>query len=394
MITEGQLRQLRAYRLERVRKQLVEEDLAGIVLFDPVNIRYATGSSNMQVWTLHNPSRYAFVATEGPVILFDYHGAEHLVNNLESLDEFRGATTWFYFVNGPRVEEMARRWAAEIADLVRRYGGGNTRLAADRIDPGGVRALETLGVSVHEGQGSMELARCIKAPVELEVIRHCIAVCQDSMDGMRDALRPGITENALWSHLHQGNIARGGEWIETRLLTSGPRTNPWFQECSDRMIQAGELVSFDTDLIGPNGYCADMSRSWLCGDGKPSDEQRRLYAYAFETLERYLERLKPGMSFREFSEADGPLPASLSANRYPCMLHGIGLCDEYPFIAYPEDFEDSGFDGIFEENMTVCLETYGGEVGGSQGVKLEEMVFITADGAQRLSSYPYETDFL
>jgi len=88
------------------------------------------------------------------------------------------------------------------------------------------------------------------------------------------------------------------------------------------------------------------------------------------------------------------LPASLSANRYPCMLHGIGLCDEYPFIAYPEDFEDSGFDGIFEENMTVCLETYGGEVGGSQGVKLEEMVFITADGAQRLSSYPYETDFL
>ena len=44
---------------------------------------------------------------------------------------------------------------------------------------------------------------------------------------------------------------RGGEWIECRLLTSGERTNPWFQECSDRVIQTGDIVAFDTDLIGP-----------------------------------------------------------------------------------------------------------------------------------------------
>ena len=74
------------------------------------------------------------------------------------------------------------------------------------------------------------------------------------------SLEPGITENKLWSILHQTNIEMGGEWIETRLLTSGQRTNPWFQECSNRVIQKGDLVSFDTDLIGPNGYCSDTRR--------------------------------------------------------------------------------------------------------------------------------------
>ena len=63
---------MRAYRLGRVREQLRAHDLAGIVLFDPINIRYATGSRNMSVWTLHNAARYCFIATEGPVVLFEY----------------------------------------------------------------------------------------------------------------------------------------------------------------------------------------------------------------------------------------------------------------------------------------------------------------------------------
>ena len=75
--------------------------------------------------------------------------------------------------------------------------------------------------------------------------------------------------------LHAENIRRGGEWIETRLLASGPRTNPWFQECGAAVIEAGDIVAFDTDLIGPYGYCADISRTWLAGDGRPSERAAR-----------------------------------------------------------------------------------------------------------------------
>ncbi len=82
------------------------------------------------------------------------------------------------------------------------------------------------------------------------------------------------------------------------------------------------------------------------------------------------------------------------ANRYPCLLHGVGMCDEYPFITYSEDFEEVGYDGIFVASMVICVEAYGGEEGGREGIKLEEQVLITDTGVECLSSYPFETEFL
>ena len=67
------------------------------------------------------------------------------------------------------------------------------------------------------------------------------------------------------------HIRRGGEWIETRLLASGPRTNPWFQECGPRIVQNNEIVAFDTDLIGAYGFCIDISRTWWVGDQRPTE---------------------------------------------------------------------------------------------------------------------------
>ena len=43
--------------------------------------------------------------------------------------------------------------------------------------------------------------------------------------------------------LHAGNIKRGGEWLETRIFSSGPRTNPWFQESGPRIVSDGELLA-------------------------------------------------------------------------------------------------------------------------------------------------------
>lgn len=95
-------------------------------------------------------------------------------------------------------------------------------------------------------------------------------MCERGIQRMHDELRPGMTENELWAWLHYENVRHGGEWIETRLLASGPRTNPWMQESSDRVMQEGEIVCFDTDLIGPYGYCADISRAWTVGHVSPA----------------------------------------------------------------------------------------------------------------------------
>ncbi len=384
---------VRLYRLGRLRDELRARDCAGLLLFDQINTRYATDATNMQIWCSHYETRCVFVATEGPVVLFDYANHPHLAEDLPTVDEYRTMSSFYYFASADRGEEKARIFADQIADLLARYGGGNKRLAVDRLSHMGCDALRARGIELCHGEEVAEQARAIKSAEELALMRASVAVCEEGMKAMRESLVPGITENALWAKLHETNIRLGGEWIETRLLSSGPRTNPWFRECSMRPIEKGDLVSFDTDLIGPYGYCADISRAWVCGD-KPTDEQRRLYAASYEQIQHNKALLKPGKSFREVSETAWPIPEEFFSNRYGSLIHGVGLADEYPSMKHWPDFEARGYEGTIEEGMTLCVESFIGVEGGKEGVKLEEQVLVTADGIESLSTYPMEEDWL
>jgi Xaa-Pro aminopeptidase len=384
------LAKLRVERLQRLRETLIAADCAGAVFLDPINIRYATDVANMQVWCLHNPARYAFVAAEGPVILFEFPSCSHLGEGMHLIDEVRPGQSWIYLMAGPEAEKVAGSWADEIAELVRSSGGENRRLAVDRLDWMGYLALGARGIEVVEGQSIVEEARRIKTPEELRAMRDAIGACEAGVGVMRDSLEPGITEQQLWAVLHQQNIALGGEWIEARMLNSGPRTNPWYQECSDRVIQNGDLVALDTDLIGRHGYCCDISRTWLCGDGTPSDAQRRTYALAHRHLQRLLDGIGPGITFTSLADAIGDPPPGYRV--YSCLAHGVGLCDEYPVAFWKTQREY--YDARLEASMTLCIESYLGPEDGGEGVKLEEQVLITEDGVETLSTFPLEQDWL
>lgn len=81
----------RRYRLGRLRDQLRRHDRAAILLYDPVNIRYAFDCTNMQIWTAHNAIRYALIFADGPGIMFEFKGCEHLCDGYEGIDEVRNA---------------------------------------------------------------------------------------------------------------------------------------------------------------------------------------------------------------------------------------------------------------------------------------------------------------
>jgi Xaa-Pro aminopeptidase len=385
---------LRAYRLHRVREQMRRAECAACILFNPINIRYATGTRRSAIYTMHSPARYAVVTADGPVIVFDYHNAGHLYRDIETVTEFRTSSSWHFFGAGPRYEEKALHWAAEIADILRPHRGGGGRIAIDRLDSIGTTALAKHGFIIVNGDELLEYARAIKSTDELACMGATMAVCETGMNRMLEALKPGITENELWAVLHHTNIAMGGEWIETRLLSSGPRTNPWYQEAGERVIRPGDLVGFDTDLVGPFGYLADVSRTFLCGPRKPTPEQKRLYGIAYEQLCHNLDLLKAGVSFREYSEKSWKIPPEFAANRYVMLVHGAGMVDEYPVVPFPQDFAESGYDGTFEENMVVCVESYIGEEHGAEGVKLEEQVVVTRTGVTNLCSFPFDEALL
>lgn len=389
-----QLTRMREYRLQRIVEQLQQRDLAAVLLFDPLNIRYATDSTNMQLWITHNHARACLVTASGHMILWDFHNGDHLSAHLPLVKEVRHGASFFYFETGEHTQQHARRFATEVSDILLRHCGANKRLAIDKIEIAGVRAFDQLGVDISDGQVVLEQARLIKNIDEINAMRCSIASTEIALRKMQNASVPGVSENDIWAILHAENIRRGGEWIECRIMSTGPRTNPWFQESGPRLVEYGDMLALDTDLIGPYGSCADLSRSWLIGDAEPTEEQRQLYQLAYEHLQANMELLKPGISFRELTEHSHRLPLEYRDQRYGVIMHGVGLCDEYPSIRYPEDYAGHGYDGVLQAGMTLCVEAYVGAVGGKQGVKLEDQVLITEQGFENLTHYPFEAKML
>ena len=383
---EINFQKLRSYRLDRVKKELEKNNLEACILFDPVNVRYALDTVNMSVYNMHNLTRYCFVPVNGPVILYEYFNCEGLSSHLNLINEIRPAITWDYFSNGDQAGVQLNKWVNEIKDLSNSHFKSK-KVAIDVINGPAVTALNKKNIKVVDAKLILEQARVIKSPEELKCMKAAIDVAEIGVTKMRNELKAGMTEDELWSILHKTNIEHGGEWIECRILSSGERTNPWMQESSNKVIQQGEIVSFDTDMVGPYGYCADISRAFVVGH-KFNDEQKTLYSMAMEQIDFNSRLIKDGVTFQEFTEKSWVLPDEYYPNRYSVMVHGIGLCDEWPAIRYPTDGGERG--GTFQKNMTITVESYIGKVGGKEGVKLEQQYLIGENGLELMSHHPLE----
>jgi Xaa-Pro aminopeptidase len=103
---------------------------------------------------------------------------------------------------------------------------------------------------------------------------------------------------------------------------------------------------------------------------------------------------RPGASFREIAEKAWQLPEPYRGGTLPALAHGIGLANEYPLILHLQHFENHGYDGLVEADMIICVESYVGQPGGAEGVKLEQQIRITPEGPEILSRYPLETQLL
>ena len=389
------LASMRQYRWQRLTQHIVERDYAGLLMFDPLNIRYATDSTNMQLWNTHNPFRAVLVCADGYMVIWDYNNSPFLSSFNPLVREARSGADLFYFDRGDKIDVQADVLSNEIRILLEEHAPGHTRLAVDKIMIHGLRALEAQGLQVMEGEEVTEKARSVKGVDEILAMRCASHACETAVKAMEDYARThvpggGISEADIWAVLHAENIRRGGEWIETRLLTSGPRTNPWFQECGARIVADNEIVAFDTDLVCSYGICVDISRTWWIGDDKPRADMIEAMNIGVEHIQTNMDMLKPGVTIPELTANCHRLPEKYQKLKYGCLMHGVGLCDEWPLVAYPDKAVAGAFDYALEPGMTLCVEALIGEDGGDFSIKLEDQVLITEDGYENLTKYPFD----
>ena len=386
---------MREFRWRRLTRAIADRGHGGLLMFDPLNIRYATDSTNMQLWNTHNPFRAVLLCADGYMVIWDYKNSPFLSTFNPLVREQRSGADLFYFDRGDKVNAQADVFSNEIRLLLGEHAPDNRRLAVDKIMLHGLRALEAQGLEIMEGEEVTEKTRAIKGPDEIRAMRCANHACQTAMRAMEDFARENVplgntSEDDIWAVLHGQNIRRGGEWIETRLLTSGPRTNPWFQECGPRIVQNNEIVAFDTDLIGAYGICIDISRSWWIGDAAPPGAMIYAMRHAHEHIMTNMELLRPGITIPEITARAHRLDERFEAQKYSCLMHGVGLCDEWPLVAYPDQAVAGSFDYALEPGMVLCVEACVGEVGGDFSIKLEDQVLITEDGHENLTTYPFD----
>jgi Xaa-Pro aminopeptidase len=348
----------------------------------------------MTVFNLCVPARYLLVFAEGPVILFDYLGGEHLSAGLPTIDEVRTARGLSHVSSNGAAAAESVAMANEISALVREHCGEVGTLAVDSFPFVAVDALRAAGFEIVDADVLMSRTRRVKLPLEIAYMREAMRRTVAAVRHMETALRPGLTENEIWSRFVGALVAGHGEVVSTRLLESGPNTFPYFQECGTRMIEDGDLVCLDTDAIAFESCSVDFSRTFLAGDGPARPEQRDLYRRAHEQLLHNESLIGPGVSFEEVARNAWAVPEEHRSSRYYCVGHGLGMIGEYPNLPFHTPGEPYPLDDVFEPGMVFCVESYIGSVSSGMGVKLEDQLLVTETGVEIMNDYPFDERLL
>jgi Xaa-Pro aminopeptidase len=359
------------------------------LLFNEPNIRYATGVSAMPVYAMSTFVRCALVPESGRPILFEHSNSMHR-SRLSTEAEVRPMHAWEFYDDAA---SEARIWTAEVAAAVSELGSSGRELAVDRLGTPGYLSLQHAGFSIRDSSPVTQEAREVKTAEEVTLLRLNGRIILDMLERCESAIAPGVRERDLLAVLSDTMLRQGGEYLATNTVCSGPNTNPWRAEATDRAIEAGDLVYVDTDTVGIEGYFFCVSRTFLCGDVPPLRQQRDAYRAALDWVTGTTALVRPGITCAELAEEAPAIPERYLAQRYECLIHGVGLEEESPSVCHPLDRQSNG-DRHIQENMALVVEIYAGDAGGRHGVKLGDEILVTADGPEVLAPYPYASNLL
>ena len=379
---------LRLERLARLQSAMRGRDVDVCVLFHEPNVRYATGASAMPVYAMSTFVRCAVVPQEGTPILFEHGNSMH--RSALRAPDVRPMHAWEFF-DDPQREADA--WAEETLAAIREVGGAGDVVAVDRLGVPAQLALMERGVTIRDAAPVTQGARAVKTPQEIALLDVNAAMVMGMLDAFESAVAPGVRERELLAVLSDVMIRGGGEYLATNTVCSRPNTNPWRAEATERRLEGGDLVFVDTDTVGIEGMFFCVSRTFPVGEAPPSSEQRDTYRASHEWLLAMEALIRPGLTCGELASIAPRIPERYVAQRYECMVHGIGLEEENPSVCHPQD-RQSNADTAIEEDMALVVELYAGEVGAGHGVKLGDQVVVTSNGCRVLCPSPFSARLL
>ena len=364
--------QLLTHRVSRLLEALPIHGLEAVILLPGPNMLYFTGLS---FHLMGRPTLAVFTAEHPPLLL---------VGELERVKAESCLLKPQVVTYG---EDLASRQAA-FRDVEARLGLSRRRVG---VEPLRMRWMEEQslmeaapGIRLASAEAALEPQRAIKSEEELASIERAVGIAEAALQATLPSIRAGVTEHELASELTL-QLMRAGSEPElpfSPIAAGGPNAALPHAVPTDRRLREGEVLILDWGAT-VNGYISDLTRTFALGE--VDSEWRRVHALVAEANTAGRAAAGPGVACgavdqaaRSLIEAGGYGPAFLHRTG-----HGIGLeAHEPPYLRADNAAQLS-------HGMTFTVEP-GIYLEGRGGVRVEDNVLVTRNGARTLSSLPRE----
>jgi Xaa-Pro aminopeptidase len=346
-------------RTEALRQAAAKQGSAGnFLIFNPYNITYFTGFSGAAA---------LLVPEQGENVLFVAS-----VNYEQAKAEAKGLAVELLKRGENLLEKIAKQFPAKKYS-VDALGIEGWRSLAKAI--GGEDKLEPAG-------GIVVKLRSVKDAHEIELIREACKLGDRGMKVASEIIRPGVKEREVAAEVEYAMRKGGSDGTSfDTILASGPSSAYPHGSCSSRVIAEGDLVVVDLGATF-RGYRSDMTRTFAAG--KPTEKQKKIYEAVKQANEKAFTAIKPGALA---ANVDGGARQVISAAGFGEFFvhnlgHGVGLeIHEAPTLG-PDSKDVLAAGNVVTDEPGIYVPGFG-------GVRIEDTVLVTKDGAETLTAGPY-----
>ena len=348
-------------RIAKVREQVEQMKLDGLIITDKTNWRYLTGFTGSNGW---------LVITEKEATLFvDGRYTEQAQNQVTNA-EIVGIST-------------QERFSSSVASMInnKKIGFEQQTISYEKF----LFINQLLRMNSGElvpTNNLVESLRMIKSETEIAALRQAAAIADQTLMDILPVITSGMTELDLANEIDYRSKKNGsvGPAFET-IVASGKRTALPHGHASDKIIEANELIMIDFGAIY-NGYYSDITRTIPFGmvGKKIKDTYDELLVIQEQAIERI--RLNQPLADSELFVRKELSERRLDAFFTHNLGHGIGLsCHEFPGVSKTEQL-------TVQKNMTFTVEP-GVYCSNQFGIRIEDDILITQEGrAESLTKFP------
>ena len=384
---------MRRERAERMRSVMRKHDIPAILVTGADNVRYLTGfwwgEFSLQVG-------YALFFAEHETVVFAPAGSlQQMPDQAPWITQWRPAIAWLGGVApASAIAELSANFAKQVVDELAARSLTGERLAVSEIDQPGLNALAAAGIETVPGLPLLLESSTIKTADEISCIAMAASLSTVAFETTRAALRPGVKQAQIATMARRAMEDAGAENGAARLL-SGPLSYQRGISGGDRIVEHGDLAYLLTCGTSYMGYTACLYRQYVVGRA-PSAKEKSMYTKLTDRLDLAISRIRPGASTADVASVLASAEDMGYSSEIECFSvelgHGIGLVNvgsraihyNPPTITrswsleHPEEIQ---------EGMVIAIEGIEGEQ-RKGGVRLENLVIVTENGAELLDHYP------